>query len=214
MNFNTAILAFFFLGILIQTGCGKCNSQSDTIKVSFSDYIHKIFNVYRPGSYFLYVNQDSTKYDSIYISNYNSYIEYEKEVSCRNSETREFFIISSFFSEGRPLKASYFIDLNNSYSIFALKSITNNGNSDVNIAVYGKDNQNYLFKPIPTEVPYEKYDNYILWKNPNIILDDVSIVRKALGNKGDVYFSAYLGIAKFITYDFKDTFKLYKNYVP
>ena len=177
--------------------------------------MHKIFDVYRPGCYFLYVNQDSTKYDSLYISDYESGVAQDHLETCLSADWRRFYLNSTYLSESRAVYVTYERFIGHDYAKFTARPAdAKNYISDVGVYFYCIDDKKNLFKNDQASIPYEKIMYYPLWNNPPVILEDVVISRGSIGGRGDIYFSAYLGIAQFITHDLKDTFKIYKNYVP
>lgn len=166
------IIALF--SVFLYFGCGK---ECKTIThIEYPIYIHKILDVYRPGCYFIYLNQDSTKYDSIYISDYRSGVDSDRFKDCLSTNGREFIMHSSYLSTGGMVYCSYY-GLESGNARFDGHSLNQNSPQDrdwIIICDNNGSNLRYTNGQELTQVPY-----YMLWNNPDYILESVSISKES-----------------------------------
>jgi hypothetical protein len=97
------ILSLFFGFIL--NSCEKCSSYNDYYVISETK---PYFDVYKEGNWWVYQNQDSTKRDSIFITNYNDKLWDVDREYCNRYEHREFILNSNYILEEKNPKAKYY----------------------------------------------------------------------------------------------------------
>ena len=92
--------------------CKQCNyTQYETAPV-----ILEYFGNYRPGNYWIYENQDGTKKDSIWVSDYSNRL-MENEFQCYKDRKIDFYINSQYLHNQSRLSAKILIDIG-SHTVF------------------------------------------------------------------------------------------------
>ena len=79
LGLNIIILCFF-MGIFILPSCKKCREPLKSY--GFLPEMTKYFGMFKNDNWWVYVNQDGTKQDSIYITDYTEIIRKDQIENC------------------------------------------------------------------------------------------------------------------------------------
>src|SRR5690606_7961908 len=72
--------------------------------------MEKFFSNYEQGTVWIYLNRDSTKYDSIYLSNFQTYNAGENK-NCLTGDLTEFEMNSNYLASGQVVQARLGFDI-------------------------------------------------------------------------------------------------------
>lgn len=197
INYKYSIL---FLILTVFSSCGDCD---DPEFIDYQEYIENYFEVYKQGSYFLYLNRDGTKSDSIYISEYGEGTRIDK-VLCVETPYRVFTLNSDYLSLGKKICCNYENGSFNATSSCALAY-------DRDWNIYGINNQDTLIIDIINNPAPGKIDSFQAWPDTGQTIFDVWVYDSG---QGAIYFAPNIGIVQYITPNNTDTFTITKVYIP
>ena len=188
-----------FTGLLLAaltfSACHQCQNFT---RVEQAPIIKKYFGNYKPGAYWIYLNRDSTKRDSVWISDYTSSPHRDRLEQCMEMEENIFKVNAVHLSRGVSSRGS--IGPNGSSFDYTIASICGYG-----FMARQKDNS---FRIGSSYSPGAIIKNYPLWPgNSNeIIAEGIQV--------NDVFLAPDIGIVQFVAYYGPDTFSLVKFHKP
>jgi hypothetical protein len=203
----------FLISMLLMTSCERCN-PNEYYSIDYSALTKRYFSCYKPGSYFIYLNQDSSKRDSFYITSYRD-TTFKNIIQCFNYPQKSYYIISTYFWQSRsePFFSVSEDKVGRSHNDDIYGGLTDN---------YDPTSRAFYLEVLPGASEFtidqspesigakvQKIESYKLWNN---ILPEVTLYTDS--RYGDIYFAPNIGIAEFITNDKRDTFKIIKYYIP
>ncbi len=94
----------FITGIALLFLYGSCKKCKDMQHVERSYLMTKYFGNYKPGAYWIYLNRDSTKTDSIWVDNFQTNIVEGAQYSCLSGEEVRFDLHSIFLENTHTLQ--------------------------------------------------------------------------------------------------------------
>ena len=186
-------ILFFLIGYLLIfiTSCNKCNDK-DLTHYGYLPEMNKYFGMYKQGNWWVYKNQDSTKTDSIYITNFKEEI-YKDNNQCFDYPSRKFKLHSQFLlNGGNSFNGRY---MNN-------QSCCDN---EFRLLICVEMNNTINTHPISCGIPEIIYDSIII---SNIKYYNVIYVK---AGSVQTYFAPQVGIVRFI--DQTDTFSIQTCYI-
>ena len=169
--------------------------------------MEKYFGNYKPDNYWIYLNQDSTKRDSIFVSNFEYERMKEPVTLCLELESKIFNLESSYLSAEKKLDVAYTPKGSCCINSFNITS------KAIDFAVYieGREAVDSLMIPAGVSgLSINRVYNYILKHNAQLPLSEVTIVHRP---KGEVVFAPNLGIVQYLTNYYQDTFTLVKYHI-
>jgi len=185
------IVAFIY----VFSGCYKCKNIDYCPP---PDSAVTYFGAYAEGAYWIYYNQDSTKIDSVYITDYEMKREGESTVKCISWDAKTFLLNSDFI-------------IDNSIEV----KISNGGYCERNHAIFtftlpinyriciATENENVLQDGCGTTHEIKLLEKYQL-KNNTIIYENV------IQYDDRYWFAEEIGLIKYITHDNFDTFYVHQ----
>lgn len=183
-------LAFAF------TSCHRCQNLT---RVEQAPIIKKYFGNYKPGAYWIYLNRDSTKRDSVWISDYTLSLHKDNLDQCLEMEESQFKVNAVYLLQGASCDGS----------------IGPNGlgfeHTVANICGYRfmAMRGDSSFRTAPGLSPSPIVRNYSLWSNTPGAVNIPEGIRLY-----EFFLVPDTGIVQFVAYDGLDTFSLVKFYKP
>ena len=95
-------IIILFISSLFFSSCREKCKDGDELTTGYSSQMESYFGMYKPGNWWVYKNQDSTKIDSVFITDYSERIERDKK-ACIAWPIREFKLHSQFLVVGMPI---------------------------------------------------------------------------------------------------------------
>lgn len=197
MRIYTSLFLFLiFSGVIFCTSCNECRGNIE--HYDFPEEMEQYFGVFRPGNYWVYYNQDSTKKDSFYISDFEeSTGRLLDKDECVSWDQREFTLHTTYLN--RESKVFYQTNINCCEWIF--------------------ESDNYLFRIFYSNGTFSRYYagisftekiesftiNNEIYKN---VLFQKSQFEDVVNNPVSLYIAPNIGVIKFTTNI--DTFTLSK----
>ncbi len=193
--------------LLLYWGCSPDGCPRKVPSYPLLPQMERYFGNYKPDNYWIYLNQDSTKRDSVFVSNYY-YTKSKNLLLCIELESKEFTLVSQYLSAQKNLDVRYLP--HNGYSINNFE-ITSKA-IDFAIFIEGKKEVDSLAIPGGvTGLSINRAYNFTLPYNPQLVLPEVTIVHRP--NAGRVVFAPDVGIVQYITNYYQDTFTLVKYHI-
>jgi len=188
--------------LLVFSSCSHCPNGTTTI--DYPAYMHKYFHVFMPGCYFLYLNQDSTKHDSIYITDY--YLGHFKAdyKYCRETPQSQFTLHSEYLSSVKETDIIYEAGVVDCQAEF--------GGSSSSFPAFNITTKKCFDTLYNFSIPLLNIDTLMLWKDTTQIIEDVWLYKYS--EQGAIYFAPDIGIAQYITNNSSDTFTVTKVFFP
>jgi len=188
---------FFIMLSIFLVSCKPCPHGIE--ETYFPVYMDKYFSVYKPGSYFIYLNQDASKKDSIFISSFSNNVITDK-VHCIEIKDRHFDLNTEYLSSENLINITYRAEENGNGDAYFIGL-----SSDINWSVRGLKNIDSLIINNP---PTGKIEQYQLWGDTGQVIEDVWVFNNV------IFFAPDIGIAQFITNNNTDTFTITKVFIP
>lgn len=190
-------ITFFFLsflGISIQS-CKKCK---DLTYYDFVPEMKQYFGMYKPNNWWVYSNQNNTKFDSLYVYDYNEINQKDTKSNCTEFPVREFKLSANYlFSTNDTIRGVFDNNDKCTISTFYIQ----NNNSGINL----KMERNLDIYPQSYNQSVVFLDSLLIGSN---IYTDVIYVE---GFNTKIYFSSTIGIIQYITNS--DTFSITNRFV-
>lgn len=184
--FNISLI----LLVILSQSCFKCR---DLETCQIPEIGERYFGNYKPGSYWVYYNQDMTKKDSVYVLNYTSELrERSMRPECTEYFQVEMNLLNYYLMENHSLVFSNrgLGCIERYYSFSGVSLYANNEN---NITVKGGDS-------------FITLQDFSLPFNSDVIYDEVLLVRES------VWFAPKYGIIQYLSFENPaDTFYLHKT---
>jgi len=163
--------------------------------------MEKYFGVYKPGNYWIYYNQDSSKNDSIYISDYEE-SQWSDMTICQKWDYRSYSINSEYLSADKILNTEY-----SSEGKCCITRVTITSSDRV---VYLRAEEDTITSDDVIGINI-KIITLHLWPNLPDTLHEVVEYNDATNRL--IYIAPELGIVRFVAYDIQDTFSLVKRHI-
>jgi len=183
------------------SGCKKCK---DIEFIQLHPTMERYFSTYKTGTYWIYFNQDSSKLDSVYITNFVSTTGGSVNVKCIEWEERTFELNSNFLTPSLKLTVEY---RHNDDRILTLLNATSLGRS---WGIEAKTDADTLL-PIAQGPSVWREQLFQLWDNPQLTIPEVT--RYRVPNYDDFIFAPDFGIIQFNSADNIDTFRLVRYHI-
>lgn len=90
----------FIIAVSLALAFASCHRCQNFTRVEQAPLIKKYFGIYKPGAYWIYLNRDSTKRDSVWISDYVLTTGKDRLDKCLEMEESQFTLNSSYFPRG------------------------------------------------------------------------------------------------------------------
>ena len=194
------IIIITIVSLFLFPSCLEVCKDKDVTAFGYLPEMNKYFGMYKQGNWWVYKNQDSTKTDSIYITDFIERIKKDKN-DCITYPTREFKIHSKFISSNFDtiLNGRYVNNKNCCVNHFSCV-IYAQMNSNINTRpTDGNSNTELLFDSV--EIGNTTYNNVLLFEANS---DYYNIHVKE-------FFAPYVGIIKYINQT--DTFSIKTYYI-
>ncbi len=178
------------------SGCGKCK---DLTYYGYLPQMEKYFGMYVPDNWWVYYNQDSTKKDSIYVTDFKETIDTDTKDNCIEYPTRDFILNTDFLVDtNSPISGTF---NNNSSCCINYFSV---GNHDGGITAIMDSNFD-SFPRSNTPIP----ETFI----SNLHINGMNFSEVILFENGSVkiYFAPFIGIVQYL--NLPDTFFIDKYYI-
>lgn len=202
-------LGIIVISMLEIESCDNC-TKSENVYMPL--YMNEYFSVYKPDSYFIFLNQDSTKRDSMYITNYDSTVFSPKSPNCLRQVNLSYKLHSQYLTANQQIAITIQTIVGGLYYDF----IANSTSNDRTWNMFSKQNVDTFYSPwgpVPLiGPPIARISSYDLWNNPLYNLAEVTPYYHS--GQGVVYFAPQKGIVKYVTNDLKDSFTLVKFFTP
>ncbi len=184
------LIIILVISIILFPACHKC-SDSKLTHYGYLPQMENYFGMYKNGNWWKYKNQDFTKTDSVYITNFKEVIKRESQVGCCDYPYREITVNSQFMLTGTTSLPGVYNTDGCTYVnyISFLCSATMNGNYDT--------------RPKGTHIPEVFYDSIIV---SNVKYRNVIYFKSASANVNGTYdtlktfFAPSIGIIRFINH--------------
>lgn len=189
-KFVLYIVLIFFSWFL--SGCGKCK---DLTYCGYLPEMDSYFGMYVPGNWWVYYNQDSTKKDSVYVTDFEERIDEDNKDLCVQFPTRSFTLNTKYlFDTSLGLTGFYSNSGNCCHNQFIISTSGKAfGVSMECIDTLPKGNNEIFYDSF--EVDMTTYQNVIFFDGLN----------------AKPFFAQGIGIVKFI--NLSDTFALIKFHI-
>lgn len=203
-------ILYLLSSLLLFLGVSSCRHCSSIGNITIPYYMNEYFSVYYPGSYFIFLNQDSTKRDSIYVTNYDTSAIVDSRVRCLRWSQSVFTINSQYLSSDKMVnvKISYPLGSSSPFCSFSGMSVS----EDRVWNFYAKANTDTFYINRNPLTILNRIMFYKLWNNPQYTV--VEVTPWYQNGQGTVYFAPQTGIVKYVTNDLKDSFTLVKFFTP
>jgi len=184
----------------------SCNKRcKDYQHVELANITKEYFGNYKPGAYWIYLNRDSTKRDSVWLDNFNKYVHEPRIEPCISTDEITFDLHSKYVhSEVLNTNIGANTNADPYRNLFIMTYLSQMGF----VALSMTDNSDSFYNSFGT---FPVLYNYPLWNNePNQILPKVSKVN-------DLVFAPNLGIVQYVSHfgnSINDTFSLIKIHIP
>jgi len=206
---NIQIITFFVIALAL-AGLSSCYRKCKDKDLTFCEMPptgEKYFKTYKEGSYWIYYNKDSTKKDSVYVSNYKSVIEREKMVDCIEWEERTFELHSEYlnkcWSSYNPIfEGRYGNFCPCDESRFQLECVSTLP-EDIRFYISSKMGVDSLF----SSRPIKKIGIFFLRGDTNLVYNEVTIYDNRY------CFAPEIGLIQYVSYSNQDTFYIHKYHV-
>lgn len=176
---------------------GKCKNR---VLHPLDPQMEEYFSGYKPGSYWVYANQDTTKVDSVYISQYEELITGE-ECECDEVVWNNFLLHTTFFDKNRDAEVFYGTSSQNFATAFSIQS----RDRDISL-ITQTDTIGCTTCKLTTE------GNFKLWKDNDEIIEE--IIRYTSINNNEVIFGKNIGLVQFVDLvDTQDTLRLIRYHI-
>jgi hypothetical protein len=179
----------------------KCSSYHDKQPAY---HVTKYINKYVPGGYYIFLNQDSTKVDSMFLTAFDTIGQTSNEL-CTQYQNTSFILNSQYLSADKKVTISILND-GCCNTVFGGASAT----GDRSWALTAKANVDSFYASSGIVLP--KIMFYELWNNPAYTLVEVTPYKST--GQGIIYFTPLAGIVKYVTNDGRDSFTLVKLFTP
>ena len=190
------IIIITIVSLFLFPSCLEVCKDKDVTAFGYLPEMNKYFGMYKQGNWWVYKNQDSTKTDSIYITDFIERIKKDKN-DCITYPTREFRLNSLFITSGTNILKGEFINNRNCCNNTFNCGIVAKMNSKINTRpISGNSNPELLFDSL--KIGNTTYNNVLLFEANN---DYYNTHVKA-------FFALYVGIIKYINQT--DTFSIKK----
>lgn len=194
-------LPVFSLLLASALSLAACNKCKDIQHVERTKLMEAYFGNYKPGAYWIYLNRDSTKRDSIWIDDYKTQKKIDKLDQCLEADEYFFYLHNKYLGLSEVWGIG--IRKNDFYTnIFEASPSTNYNliirflaNDDLHDFYYGSNT-------------YPETVNYFLWQN-----NTTTILPRAV-KIDNLVFSPNIGLVQYMPDNSTDTFSLIKYYVP
>jgi len=196
-------LSLLTVAVTLAVGCNDCRNSYENL--DFPPYMHQYFGVFEKANYFIYINQDSTKTDSIYISDYLERM-IANNFNCTRDPMRRGFINSQYLSNGDRVQFSYYVGL---YGMAEIQLI--DWSESGSLSIFSPDNLDTNVLAARKNVEPEYFETLLIWETPPQIEYDVW--RFPDSSEGDLYFAKNKGLVQFTVPISQDTFKLTDYYI-
>ena len=197
------VLVFISLSVLIAFySCSKCK---DLDFCPLPETAEEYFSVYKSGAYWIYYNDDSTLYDSVFVSNYNQRKDKEDGNDCIEWTDATFLLHSEYLSRD-TIEGFY----------------GNNGRCDNSnltldlesgpLSIYSDVGRDTLY----TNTPSTKHKTLTQLTLNNLTYQKVyfqALLTPLFDDNVDIWLAPDIGIVKYTSYNL-DTFYLSKYYIP
>ncbi len=193
--------------LLLYWGCSPDGCPRKVPSYPLLPQMERYFGNYKLDNYWIYLNQDSTKRDSIFVSNYY-YSKDKNSILCIELEYKSFMLESQYLSAEKKLDVEYYADKGCCVNEFDITSKA----IDFALFIEGKKEVDSLAIPGGvTALSINRAYNFTLPYNPQLVLPEVTIVHRP--NAGRVVFAPDIGIVQYITNYYQDTFTLVKYHI-
>ena len=189
-------LVFLFFTALTFNACRKeCKTYT---YVPTSPAALNYFGNYKPGSYWIYLNRDSTKRDSIWVGNFKVDRTGDGQFSCTEGSVISFDLHSEYLDSFKIIPTK--IDRNGQDMYTTLVSIYLTSS----FGYYGLDARfdSEVFYLGPNKPPF--VNNYSIWRNSSTTYDSV------VGEGRNILLAPRIGIIQYRPLFSEDTFSLLK----
>ena len=194
-------LSLLTVAVILVNGCSNCNNTYDDL--DFSPYMHQYFGVFEEGNYFIYLNQDGTKRDSIYISDFSEEVSTNRS-DCTHDSVRKGLINSEYLSNGN---IRFYYGTSIDYAEIQLIDWNESGSLSIFFDTY----LDTTVLQAHGNVEPEYFDSLLIWESPSQI--DYEVWRFPDSVKGDLYFAKDKGLVQFTVPSTQDTFKLTNYFI-
>lgn len=187
----------FIIAVSLALAFASCHRCQNLTQVEQAPVIRKYFGNYKPGTYWIYLNRDSTKRDSVWVSDYQKSFTEDPDEQCLKMEAINFKINATYLSWG--VSFSGYIGSNAQDFQHTLADISNYG-------FVARHNDSSLRAEADDSL-YPIFHNYNLWPSaavPIILPEGIKV------NK--VFLAPDTGIVQFVSPYGPDTFSLVKFY--
>lgn len=190
---------FFIVLLASALSLAACDKCKEYTHIGFAKITTEYFGGFKPGAYWIYLNRDSTKKDSIWLDNYNNWTVKDRLETCIETDEISFDIHCEFLHyKTSPVSIS-----TNTFG----DAETNQFTTDF-IAFNMRDDSMSFYNGFGK---YPILFNYHLWYNvPNQIFPKVISVNH-------IVFAPDIGIIQYVSSfgnTLGDTFSLTKYYIP
>ncbi len=178
---------------LTVASCNKCKNPEHVPRAKLMD---EYFGSYKPGAYWIYLNKDSTKRDSLWVDDYNVRTLTDEHPNCLSMEFETYTLNSSYLEPSTKLNielGSYSPDLKSTTFYTAYDA---NGNGYTTF-YSSNDSAKFYYN----DIAFDTLHNYKLWENQSL-----PVVTKI----GTLIFAPNLGLVQYMPLHLQDTFSLIK----
>jgi len=184
-------------GFFSVTGCKECKGPLEYHPLL--PQMEKYFGVYKPGNYWIYYNQDSTKVDSVYVSDYSEG-KVKDNNDCVEFDLVSFKLHSEYLSTQAPIKDGIlYVTYSSDYKCCVSEVSIISG--EVGIFLEAQENVDTLIGGVVIQ-------SFQLWDSPEQTYYEV------INYHAFVYFAPNVGIVQYISnIDNRDTFSLATNFI-
>lgn len=197
---NKMMLVILYVVIATNYSCNKCKNPT---YVPRAKLMNEYFGNYKLGAYWIYLNRDSTKRDSVWVDNFKNEIE-KDNISCITSNETFFDMHCTYLDT--TMKLSVKLGFNGDDINVNTITMENKG-GDVYGGLYSNSTVD-TFYSIGTPGQVQQLYNYQLWENnPNTTFPVVT-------RWGRFIIASNLCIVQYIPLNTEDTFSLIKHFIP
>ncbi len=198
-NVAIAIMTCFLM--IVNYSCNKCKNPT---YVPRAKLMEEYFGNYKPGAYWIYLNRDSTKRDSIWVDNFEVQKETDNTEECIYAYETFFDMHCTYLDATKKLRV--YIGFNGSdIKVNTIEMKTTLGG--IYGSIYAQDGIDSFFT-IGGFGQVHKLINYRLWDNNSNT--NIPIATRW----GRFIIAPHLCIVQYIPVNSQDTFSLVEHYTP
>lgn len=189
----------FLLTTLTLNSCKKCKNPEHVPRAKLME---EYFGNYKPGAYWIYLNRDSTKRDSVWVDNYKTRQIRDMQFNCRYAEEISFDIHNQYMWTSDTQRVALGFNGNDlNTNVFIILDSLDRGSP----GFYASDGTaNFYHGSVHFPVVY----NYSLWSTtPSFVIPQVSVINRLV-------ITPDLGIIQYLGFNLTDTFSLVKYHLP